>query len=157
MAKRGRKNVYDTVILPNLDKIGEWVKNGASEKQICEALGISVSAYNAHKEKNELKEAIKKNKTNLVLELRGSLVQLATKHTLETKKTYQTKDEDGNTKTHIEITKREIDPSVQAITLLLNNLDRENWKPDWDSYEFKKAELELREKMANKNDWNFDG
>lgn len=154
MAKRGRKSVYETVILPNLDRIGEWIRNGASEKQICEALGISVSAFNAHKEKNELKETLKQSRTNLVLELRGELISLAKRHKLETKKTYITVDDEGNTRKHTEVTVKEVDASLSAINMLLNNLDRENWKPDWDSYEFKKAELELKKMMADsKNEW----
>ena len=154
MAKRGRKSIYETVILPNLDRIGEWIRNGASEKQICEALGISVSAFNAHKEKNELKETLKQSRTNLVLELRGELISLAKRHKLETKKTYITVDDEGNTRKHTEVTVKEVDASLSAINMLLNNLDRENWKPDWDSYEFKKAELELKKMMADrKNEW----
>lgn len=154
--KRGRKSIYETIILPNLDQIGEWVKNGASEKQICEALGISVSAYNVHKEKKELKETIKKNRTSLALELRSSLVSLAMKHTLETKKTYMTTDDEGRTKKHTEITMKEVDPLPSAISLLLNNIDRENWKPNWDDYEFKKAELELRKKLADDKNWDIE-
>ena len=102
MAKRGRKNVYDTVIFPNINKIEEWVKSGATEKQICEALGISVSAFNAHKEKMELKEALKKGRASLVLDLRSEMIKKAFKHTLETKKTYVTQDENGSTKKHTE-------------------------------------------------------
>ena len=150
--KRGRKSVYDTTILPNIEKIEEWTKSGATEKQICEALGISVSAFNDHKKKNELKEAIKKGRTYLVLDLKGELARIAFKHTLETKKTYITQDDDGRTKKHTEITTKEVDGDTAALHLLLKNFDREEWKNDWDNYEFKKMELELRKKMAEQKD-----
>lgn len=151
--KRGRKSIYDTVILPNIDKIAEWVRNGATEKQMCDALGISVSAFNEHKKKKELKEAIKNNRTHLVLDLKGELVRMAKKHSLETKKQYIKVDEvTGNRTQYTEITTKEVDGSEAAIHLLLKNLDRENWKQDWDNYEFKKQELELRKEMAKQKD-----
>lgn len=154
-SKRGRKSIYETTILPNLVKIEEWTRNGATEKQICEALGISVSAYNVHKEKKELKEAIKKNRTHLVLDLKGELVRMAKKHSLETKKQYIKVDEEtGHRTQYTEITTKEVDGSEAAIHLLLKNFDRENWKQDWDNYDFKKQELELRKKMnEEKDDW----
>ena len=155
MSKRGRKSVYDTVIFPNINKIEEWVKSGATEKQICEALGISVSAFNVHKEKMELKEALKKGRSSLVLDLRSEMIKKAFKHTLETKKTYVTQDENGSTRKHTEITTKEVDGDTGALHLLLKNYDKDNWKNDWDSYELKQAELELKKKLAEDKDWNI--
>ena len=155
MSKRGRKSVYDTVIFPNINKIEEWVKSGATEKQICEALGISVSAFNVHKEKMELKEALKKGRSSLVLDLRSEMIKKAFKHTLETKKTYVTQDETGSTRKHTEITTKEVDGDTGALHLLLKNYDKDNWKNDWDSYELKQAELELKKKLADDKDWNI--
>ena len=155
MAKRGRKNVYDTVIFPNINKIEDWVKSGATEKQICEALGISVSAFNAHKEKTELNEALKKGRASLVLDLRSEMIKKAFKHTLETKKTYVTQDENGSTRKHTEITTKEVDGDTGALHLLLKNYDKDNWKNDWDNYELKRAELELKKKLADDKDWNI--
>ena len=155
MSKRGRKSVYDTVIFPNINKIEEWVKSGATEKQICEALGISISAFNVHKEKMELKEALKKGRSSLVLDLRSEMIKKAFKHTLETKKTYVTQDENGSTRKHTEITTKEVDGDTAALQLLLKNYDKDNWKNDWDSYELKQAELELKKKLADDKDWNI--
>ena len=152
-AKRGRKSVYDTTILPNIKLIEEWTKNGATEKQICDALGISVSAFNEHKKKKELKEAIKKSRVHLVLDLKGELVRMAQKHSLETKKQYIKVDEEtGHRTQYTEITTKEVDGSEAAIHLLLKNFDRENWKQDWDNYDFKKQELELRRKISEEKD-----
>lgn len=152
--KRGRQSIYDTVILPNIKKIEEWSKSGATEKQICESLGISVSAFNVHKAKKELKEAIKRGKTQLILDLRGELVRKAFKHTLETKKQYIKVDEvTGNKTQYTEITTKEVDGDLSSLHLLLKNLDRENWKNDWDTYDFKQQELELRKQMLEKDNW----
>lgn len=148
----GRRNVYDSVILPNLDKIEEWCRNGATEKQITECLGISVSAFNTHKDKTELQEALKRGRTNLCLELRGELARIALPHKQISVKTY-IKSEDGKETTYTERVEKECDGEIAAIHLLLKNLDRENWKDNHDSYEFKKRELELKERMADLNIW----
>lgn len=152
--KRGRNSIYDTVILPNIQRIEEWCKNGATEKQMCEALGISVSAFNAHKSKKELMESLKKGRTQLVLDLRGELVRKAKKHTLETKKQYIKVDEvTGNKTQYTEITTKEVDGDLGSIHLLLKNLDRENWLDNPAMHDLKVQELELRKMMAEKDNW----
>lgn len=49
MAKAGRKSVYETHISPHLDEIREAVKNGATIKEIADALGIAESTLNKYK------------------------------------------------------------------------------------------------------------
>ena len=103
----------------------------------------------------ELKEALKKGRSSLVLDLRSEMIKKAFKHTLETKKTYVTQDENGSTRKHTEITTKEVDGDTGALHLLLKNYDKDNWKNDWDSYELKQAELELKKKLADDKDWNI--
>lgn len=149
----GRRDVFTTIIEPNLDKITEWSANGATEKQMCEALGISVSAFNTHKvDKPELQMALKKGRTNLCLELRGELARIALPHTQTTTKTY-IKSEDGKETTYTERVEKECDGEIAAIHLLLKNLDRGNWFDNPDSTRFKERELELKEKMASMQIW----
>lgn len=149
----GRRDVFSTIIEPNLDKITEWSANGATEKQMCEALGISVSAFNTHKtDKPELQMALKKGRTNLCLELRGELARIALPHIQATTKTY-IKSEDGKEITYTERVEKECDGEIAAIHLLLKNLDREDWKDNWDSVRFKERELELKERLADLNIW----
>ena len=65
MAKRGRKSVYDTVIKPRFDDILKWLRNGATEKQVYENLGIGKDAFYKYKnEKSEFNELLKKFCTN---------------------------------------------------------------------------------------------
>jgi len=150
--KAGCKSKFDTVILPNLEQIEKWIKNGATEKQICGCLGIGVSTFNAHKDKPELQEAIQRGRSNLIMDLRGELARIALKHTIKTTKTY-IKQEEGKDVMYTEQCEKEVDGDVGAIHLLLKNLDREEWKNDWGSYEFKKRELELKEKIAENALW----
>lgn len=136
-------------VLDNLDKIKEWKKHGATDAQICSQLGIKkTSWYKYIKEHSEIANAIKIGVEGFVMELRGELASQCFKHRLETKKSYIKLDLETNHKTqYTEITSKEVDGNISAIHLMLKNLDRENWKNDWDNYDFKKQELELRKQM----------
>ena len=57
MAKRGRKSVYDTKIKPRFDDILNWLRHGATEKQVYQNLDIDKVTY--YKYKKEIKESIK--------------------------------------------------------------------------------------------------
>lgn len=139
------------VITDNLEKIKEWKRNGATDEQICKALDITTSNWYKHLSENkELYDAIKSARQNLALELRGELARQAFKHTLETKKQYVKQDlETGHKTQYTEITTKEVDGNVAAAHLLLKNIDNEHWKESWDSYEFKKQELEIRKQLAD--------
>lgn len=139
-----------TILEKNLAQIKEWKKLGATDEQICNQLGVSRSTWYKHiKENPHISDAIKTGTEFFVLELRGELARQSILHTLETKKQYVKKDlETGHSTQYTEITTKQVDGNLGAIHLLLKNLDRENWKNDWDNYELKKQELELRKEMA---------
>ena len=155
MEKKGRKSKYDICVKPHLQKIGEWKRVGATDEQICSQLGVSKSSFYEYQKKHlELLDAIKKGKTELVMDLRGELARIAFKHTLETKKQYIKQDaETGNKTQYTEITTKEVDGDIAAINLLLKNLDSE-WSNDPQNLALRKQELELRKAIAEAN--NFD-
>lgn len=150
--KTGRKSKLN-VILENLEQIREWKKHGATDNQICDQLRIGKSTwYKYLAENREFSENLKSGVKDFVMELRGELARQAVKHTLETKKSYVKKDlETGHSTQYTEITSKEVDGNVAAAHLLLKNLDRENWKDDWDKYDFKKQEIEIRKQIADSN------
>ena len=156
MTQKGRRGKYDTHVKPNLEKIREWRKVGATVEKICGVLGIAVSTWFDYEKKYpEFAETIKKGQEEYCLDLRGELAKLATKHTLETKKQYIKQDmETGNKTQYTEITVKEVDADIAAINLLLKNLDRGNWANDPQNLELRKQEFELRKKIAEAN--NFD-
>lgn len=147
----GRKSKIN-IIRENLDQIKKWKKLGATDEQIIHQIGISRSTwYKYLAENKDLSDALKMSVEEFVIELKGDLARQAVKHTLETKKQYVKVDQETGHKTsYTEITTKEIDGNVAAAHLLLKNIDRENWKDDWNNYEFKKQELELR-KQAIEN------
>lgn len=138
------------ILEENLEQIKEWKKLGATDEQICNQLGVSRSTWYKHiKENPHISDTIKTGTQFFVLELKGELARKAFKHTLETKKQYIKKDlETGHSTQYTEITTKEVDGDTGALHLLLKNLDKENWSENWQSYDLKKQELELRKEMA---------
>lgn len=138
------------ILEKNLEQIKEWKKLGATDEQICKQLNISLSTWYKHiKENPHISEAIKTGQQFFVLDLKGELARKAFKHTLETKKQYIKHDlETGHKTQYTEITTKEVDGDTGALHLLLKNLDKENWSENWQSYDLKKQELELRKEMA---------
>lgn len=149
---RGRKTKLNSV-LEHIEQIKQWKKIGATDEQICDQLNLSRSTwYEYLKTCKELSDAVKMGATGFILELKGDLAKQAMKHTLETKKQYVKVDlETGHKTQYTEITTKEVDGNVGAAHLLLKNIDHEHWKENWDSYEFKKQELEIKKQLADAN------
>lgn len=153
MAKRGRKSVYDTLIKPRFDEVLEWLRNGATDRQIYENLGIKKDAFYKYKrEKSEFSEILQKGRQSLVVQLRGALVKKALGFQYSEIKKY-TKIENGKSVQYIEETKKNALPDVAAINLCLKNYDKENWSNDPRADEFKKQELELKKKAYEDKNW----
>lgn len=154
MAKRGRKSAYDTRIKPRFSDILEWLQNGATEKQICDNLGISKDAFYKYKrEKSEFNELIEKGRESLVIQLRGALVKKAFGFEYTESKTVISKDADGKTSERTEIYKRQALPDVAALNLCLKNYDADNWANDPQQLKIKEKELELRREIADRDAW----
>lgn len=151
----GRPNKYESHIKPYLKQIAEWKKNGATDEQVCEQLGVSRSVFYAAKAKyKEFSDVLKNSRENFVADLRGELARLAFKHSLETVKVYSKTDEDGQTVTYKEKTSKEVDGDIAAIHLLLKNLDKDNWADNPQNLKIKQQELELKKLIAEAA--NFD-
>ncbi len=151
--KAGRKGKYETHVLPFFDRIEKLLNEGASEKQVAEALGVSYPAWNNYKKDYPaLGELCGKPRTQLIENLRGALVKRALGFTYEEIKQYITEDEDGHKKKHTEITKKQALPDTTAIFGALNIYDPEYVK-DKKAHELKEQELELRKMQAEKDNW----
>ena len=173
MAKRGRKNRYETHVAPFFPQILEWLSNGATEKQIAEKLGVGYSTWSDYKVKyQELGEILEKGRRNLVADLRGALVKKALGFDYTETKTVSEHIEmppemrevllsSGFTREQIEqanLVKTEVmnkhaTPDVAALNLALKNYDKDDWSNDWQNYELRKKELELKEKKIDDESW----
>ena len=153
MAKRGRKSKYDTLVKPRFDDILKWLRNGATEKQIYQNLGINEATFYRYKaEKSEFCEVLKKGQESLVEQLRGALIKKALGFEYTETKRF-TKIENGKQVQTIEETKKQSLPDVAAANLLLKNYDKENWSNDPRSDDFKREELEMKKKIFDKENW----
>ena len=153
MADKGRKNKYEKHVKPHFKDIEKWLNNGASERQVAEALGISYASFNNYKRDfPELRELCEKPRVGVILELRSALVKRAIGFTYEEKKQYITEDEEGGKKKHTEITTKQALPDTTAIFGALNLYDPE-YVRDKKAHELKEQELELRKQMAEMKDF----
>ena len=157
MAKAGRKSKYDTEIKPHLDEIREAVKNGATIKEIAQALGIAESTLHKYKaEKKELMDAFTHGRANIVIQIRGALLKKALGYEYQETKTYIKKDENGENVTYTERTTKHQPPSETAGAMLLRNYD-DNWL-DKDSVttQLKQQEYELKKAIAESNIFDLE-
>ncbi len=149
MAGKGQPNKYKTHIEPYLDDIRDMALT-MTEKQIAKTLGVSVTTFRKHKQEQvTLSDALKKGRRELVKTLHCDLIRRAHGFVYEEKKVIQ---EEGKP-VRTEIYQRVALPDVAAINLALKNFDRENWSNDPQMLDLRKKELELREKLAENNEW----
>lgn len=173
MAKRGRKNNYETKVVAFFPEIKQWVKDGATERQIAEKLGIGYSTFKNYKYENEdLKDLLKNGRRDLVKELRGALINRAMGFDYTEKKvvTEQCKlppeilsflkqggfsDEEIGKATIVrtEVNTKRALPDVAALNLALKNYDSDNWSNDPKAYELKREELKLKKEQIERNNW----
>lgn len=148
----GRKNKYEEYVKPYLEDITEMYKD-MDEKQISDRLGISQSTFDNYKKKYpELRDAIKKAKTNLSTEMKSVLKKKAMGYYYEETKTY-IRDDNGKKIQVVEKYKKYAHPDTGAIHLILKNID-ENWHNDDNiSIEMKKKQLELNERKIANDEW----
>ena len=146
-----RKNKYDLYVKPNLPRIKEWVKSGATEKEICTALGIAVSTFNVYKnEHSELSDALREGRQTIVLDIKAALFKRAMGFEYEEKKGVK---KDGEL-VSMEVNIKYYPPDTTAAAMLLRNYDKEWRDKDAAMNEFKAQELEIKKALAEAQ--NFD-
>lgn len=172
-SKRGRKNKYETHVVPFFNTISEWLKNGATERQIAEKLGLAYSTFNDYKVKYpELTELLEKGRRNLVAELRGALIKKAMGfsyvETKEVKEHVELPDtmrtfllDNGFTEEQLnearlvktETANKQAMPDVAALNLALKNYDKDDWANDPQMLDIRKQELELKKQRIEDESW----
>lgn len=97
MAKVGRKSVYETKVLSNLNKIRQWMINKNTDEFIANGLGIGYSTWMKFKaEKKEILELIEetpKSRAALIEDVRQSIIERAKGMDYEESKTILVTDE----------------------------------------------------------------
>lgn len=147
--KRGRPNKYESNVKPRLQEIEKMCLT-MTEKQIAQAMGVNQSTWCEYKSKYpELKEALKKGRDALVVELRSTLIKKAKGFTYSEKKIIK----EGGVVIREEIYEKASLPDVAALNLLLKNYDANNWANDPQALKLRQKELELQERKIEQGEW----
>ena len=155
VATLNRRTSWEKVILPNRKNIEALVENGASERQICAELDLSMKTWIEQKNKHpEIQEWIEKPRAILVGKLKGALVSRALGYEYEEEVTEIKQDLDASGKPigRQYVYKRKLKqfapPDTTAIFACLKIYDKDNINYDDKAQmiKIKKEELEIKRK-----------
>lgn len=113
----------------NLLLIGRWVRNGATNKEICDKLGINQNTfYTWIKKYGEFREVLKRTKEIVDTEVEAALFKRALGYDYEEETTTEGIDKYGNPISTTTKYKKHMAPDTGAGIFWLKNRDRENWR-----------------------------
>lgn len=154
MAKRGRPNSFIEKIEPRKAEIVAWVKAGATNAEVAEALGVSYSTFMDHCAKNpDFSDSLKQARMSGVPEVKLALYKRAVGFPYEETKISVKPDADGQPTKYIEKIKKYALPDVGAIQTYLRNNTADFRDKDKATYDFKEMELELKKMLAEKDNF----
>lgn len=167
-----RTSLYEERVKSRFSEISEWLKAGATEKEVYKNLRVGKDAWFKYKREHEdLKNLINNARKEPVLKIKAAMLKRALGFEYEEKKvtttTIEYPDEideilkDCNldvTKTpkkvKTEITKKIVLPDVAACLILLQHWAKdEGWTRDPQALELKKKELELKKEKIDSESW----
>lgn len=155
MQKRGRKNSYETVILPKKEEIKALLSEGYSEKDVAKKIGVSYSTWKKHKGKiKDFSTLILTAREKQIKELEKSMYLQAIGFVKKVKKAMKLKNVEYDEETGKRLKEEEtiayyeeeiyIPPSQAAGAFLLKNWDKPNYSNNPAELEVKKQELERK-------------
>ena len=164
--KRGAPNKYEEIVKPKFNEILEWLKLGATEKEIDKNLGVHKSTFIEYKKKyKELSDLIKKGRENPVVQIKAAMLKRALGFQYEEKRVMTQKiefEDNGEIRPakiiRTEITTKTALPDTAAGLILLQHWDKNEdgsnkWSRDPASKEIKEKELELKKQALENETW----
>lgn len=151
----GRSSKYETHVKSRFDEIRKWVQEGATDKEVMKALGVTVSTFYDYMHKYpEFAKLMREGRSERITELVNTLYKKAIGFQYE--EVEEIVDEDGNVRTRT-IRKTSL-PSETAALILLKHWDKnEDGSPKWSNdpatFELKKKELELKKENFEISQW----
>ena len=174
MNKGGRPSKYETDVKSRFDEITEWLKIGATDKEIAENLGINKSTLCEYKKQYlEFSELIKNGRKQPIQAIKTALFNRATGFMYSEKRTIVEKvklpeeiqeilDDQGYDVTQMqkptvvrtEYIEKYALPDPASAMILLKHWDHETeWTQDPASLKLKKQELELKKQHMESEEW----
>lgn len=120
-----RPSKYETHVAPRLTEVSDWVRNGASDREVAERLGIAESTLNDYKKQfSEFSECLKKTRARVDGEVENALLKRALGYDVDevTQEIYT----DGSK--HVKKVQRHIPPDTTAMIFWLKNRRPEKWR-----------------------------
>ena len=134
----GRKGLYEEWITPDgLLRLEGWARDGLTDEQICQKIGIHVSTLCEWKNRfPQLAESIKKGKAPVDTAVENALLKSALGYTIKVKEPIKVKVEKMKpgigrvVEERVEMVEREVSvpPNVTAQIYWLNNRRPERWR-----------------------------
>ena len=161
--KTGRPNKYYTHVKPRFEEIKEWLKAGATDKEIAENLGVNPKVFCKYKNDfNDLNELCKNGRLKAVQEIKAALFKRATGFQYTEKKVIKKKillkgEDDADvpaTLAQTEIYTKYALPDPASAMILLKHWDHETeWTQDPAQLKLKKQEFELKKEHMESGEW----
>ena len=163
MNKGGRPSKYETDVMPKFDEIAEWLKIGATDKEVAENLGINKATFCEYKKRfPELNELIKSARKQPVQAIKAALFKRATGFMYSEKKIIRKQilldGEDDEkipaTLVQTETYEKYALPDPASAMILLKHWDKEHgWTQDPQQLDLKKKEFELKKQQIESETW----
>ena len=146
----GRPGKYESHVKARFEEIAEWLEAGATEKEICDNLGINAKVFckykNEHKELNDL---VKNARRRPVQQIKAALFKRATGYHYQETTTVMS--EKG---TQVTTYNKYLPPDPASAMILLKHWDKETeWTQDPATLKLKKEEFEFKKEHAESEVW----
>lgn len=120
-----RPSKYESHVLPKLNLVEAWARDGLTDEQIAHNLGISLTAYYEYKNKYaEFTDALKRGKDDIDVEVENALLKRAMGYTYD-EITYENGIE-------VKRVKKEVQPDTTAQIFWLKNRRPVAWRDKQD-------------------------
>lgn len=123
------KSKWETNVKDKLILVEGWARDGLTDEQIANNLGISIQTFYNYKTKYiEFFESLKKGKEVVDIQVENALLKRALGYEEEETETYIEDCGNGNTKKKIKKVKKKIAPDTTAIIFWLKNRKPKSWR-----------------------------
>lgn len=158
-------SIYDDRVKPNLDKITKMASDGLTQNQIADALGVNFRTLQRYiEQEDELRKAINSGREVAIKEVENAMFNSAIGGKVTVKKGMKVKKiiyENGRKKGEVETVEPYdeeiyVKPDTQAGIFLLKNWAKDRYSQDPIMHDLKRREVELKEKLADQVDDDFN-
>lgn len=160
-----RKPLYESQVKPYLNQIKEMAQNGLTQSQMADALKINLRTFeNYIANEQDLRDAVYSGREVAIKEVENALYRSAIGEKVSVKKGMKVKKvvyENGKKKGEVEVVEPYdeeiyVKPDTQAGIFLLKNWAKDRYSSDPQMIELKKQEQEMKRKMLELDDEEFD-